>query len=185
MAEAPDGGHGRAPPLLVWALATFHVAVLVAVAVGVLYASGTLGNQIAALDTSVGVVAYLSIWGITWWTNRRMLDDLGPAPLGRTTDRVDVVVGALRWGGVTGLLVFLPIYVLALVFFAAAGGLEAVPILLVGGAVALVLAVGAGVLVGGVLALLDLALARLVRVWLPESAVDRGTPDPDAPTDTP
>lgn len=165
-------------PLLAWTFAAFHVALLVALVVAVLFALGLAGNQLAALDTSVGVVAYCYLWAVTWWTNRRMVDAVGPGLLTGSASPSDVLFEAMKWGAVVGLLVFLPALVLVVVLVVAQGGLEAVPFLLVGTIVGTVLAAGVGVTVGSLLALLDLFLLRLSRAWIPPAAADARPTEP-------
>lgn len=179
MAEADDGP-GPAPPLAVWAVATFNAALLVVSAVGLLYAGGGLGVRLAALDTSTGLLAFLYLWAVTWWTNRRWLAGLGPAGLSGRAGRTDVVVAALRWGAVAGVLVFAPVFVVASAIVGGNAGLDAVPFLLVGAAIGAALSAGVGVVVGGLLAATDLLCAWAGGAWMP-------VPETDAPlgeTDT-
>ena len=173
--DASSGDRAAVPSLLVWALAAFHAALLVAIVVGALIFAGVAGNQLAALDTSVGVVAYGYLWAIAWWTNRRMLESAGPGLVDGSSAPTDVVVEAMRTGGLTGLLVFFPALVVGVVFLLAATGLEAVPFLLVAGAVGTTVAAGVGVVVGAAFALLDLLLVRAALAWMPhpDVAADR------------
>lgn len=166
----------RFSPLLSWALAAFHAALLVALAVAVLFALGLAGNQLAALETSVGVAAYCYLWAVTWWTNRRVVESVGSGLVTGSADSSAVLVEAMKWGGVVGLLVFLPALVIGIVLFVGAGGIEAVPFLLVAAVVGGVLAGGVGVVVGALYALLDLVLVRLAHAWLPAG-------DPSVPSD--
>jgi len=165
---APGRDPSSAPGLLAWAVASFHAALLVALAVVALYLTGSAGGILAGLATWVGVVAYLYLWGVTWWTNRRVLSATGLGLPGRSPTRADVLVEASKWGGATGFLAFLPALVVGVVRFVAAGGLEAVPIVAIGAAVGSVLSVGVGVLVGAGFGLLDLLLVRAARRWLPQ-----------------
>jgi hypothetical protein len=172
-ADSPDHH-----PLLVWAFAGFHVALLVALVVAVLYFVGLANDGLAALETWVGVVAYLYLWGVAWWTNRRMLDAVGRGLLTGTASPAGVLVEAAKWGGLAGFLAFLPALAVGIVLFVSAGGVEAVPIVPAGAAIGTVLSAGVGVLVGSGLALLDLLLLRLARAWLPVG------PGPAGPADT-
>lgn len=165
--NAAGGAHADPPALAAWAFATFHAALLVAVVVAVLYLAGIAGDRLAALDTSVGVVAYLYLWGVAWWTNRRVLAATGLGLPGGSASPTGVLVEATKWGGVAGFLAFLPLLAIGLALFVGAGGLGAIPFVLVGAAVGSVLAAGLGVLVGGGFALLDLLLLRAARAWLP------------------
>ena len=167
-----DPGSSRPSPLGTWALAGFHTAMLVAVVVTTLFFAGLAGNQLAALDTWVGVVAYLYLWAVTWWTNRQVIDAVGPGLLAGSSDPTDALVEATKWGGLVGLLVFLPALLIGVVFFVGAGGIEAVPFLLLAAAVGSVVSAGVGVVVGVVFAILDLLLVRLARAWLPVDSSD-------------
>lgn len=162
-----EGEPSDVSSLLAWAFAAFHAALLVAAVVAALFFAGVAGNQLAALDTSVGVVAYLYLWGVTWWTNRRLIDAVGQDLVAGSASPSGVFVEAMKWGAVVGLLVFLPALVVGIVFFVGAGGLEAVPFLLVAAAFGTVVSAGVGVVVGGAFALLDLLLVGLARAWLP------------------
>lgn len=174
MADAADvGGVDRAA--LVWAVSSFNAALLVAVAVGLLYAVGGLGDRLAALDTSIGVVAYLYLWAVAWWTNRRWLEAVDPGLLSGQARAVDVSVDALRWGAVTGLLVFAPVFVGLALLVGGNAGLAAVPFLLLGAGVGGLLAAGVGAIVGGLLGLVDHLLAGAGRAWL-ATDLDSGPP---------
>ena len=182
MGDEGDAAEGDAQgseftPLLAWTFAAFHTALLVALVVALLFFAGLAGNQLAALDTSVGVVAYLYLWAVTWWTNRRMVEAVGAGLLTGSADSSAVLVEAMKWGGVAGLLVFLPVLVVGIVLIVAQGGLEAVPFLVIAASVGSVVAGGVGVVVGGVLALLDLGLVRLANVWLPRDGPERSPAD--------
>lgn len=181
MVEAADS-RGEGHSLLVWTVASANAALLVAIAVGLLYAVGGLGDRLAALDTSIGVVAYGYLWGVTWWTNRRWLDAVDPVLLFGAGNAVDLTVGALRWGAVAGVLVFVPAFVAVAVLVGGNAGLAAAPFLLLGAGIGGLLAAGVGAVVGGVLALVDLLLGRTGRAWLPD-AEPVGPDDPE--TDTP
>lgn len=163
------GGDDSTDPhsLLVWAFAGFHVALLVVLVVAVLYFAGLANDGLATLETWVGVVAYLYLWGVAWWTNRRVLAATGLGLPGESASPTGVLVEAAKWGAVAGFLVFLPLLAIGLVLFVGAGGLGAIPFVLVGAAIGAVLSTGVGALVGSVLALLDLLLLRLARAWLP------------------
>ena len=155
------------PALLVWSFAAFHAAFLVAIAVVAVYLAGIANDGLAPLETWIGVLAYLYLWSVVWWTNRRMLDAVGSELVAGRASRTAVLVEATKWGGVAGLLAFLPALAVGIALFVGAGGVEALPFVAVGAAIGSVLAGGVGVLVGGVFALVDLLLLRAARAWLP------------------
>lgn len=100
MAEADAGGHagsgsGTAPtgrdggglgvvvgpdgdpdPLAVLAAGTFHVALLVVVAVVALQSVGNLGGALVGLGTLPGAAVYLVLWAVGWWTTRRAVGEV-------------------------------------------------------------------------------------------------------------
>ena len=168
--DATDDGRGDptdpTPPLLWWSLAAFHAATLVALLVAVMYATGRAGDLLAGLDTSVGVAAYGYLWAVTWWTNRRWLAADGAGIVGGRPEPRATLLGAVRWGGVTGVLAFLPVAVVGLALLVGAGGVDALPFVLLGIASGTVLAVGVGGIVGGGLGALDLLLLRAATGWL-------------------
>ena len=165
--DATDLDSSGPPALLVWTLAAFHAAFLVALVVAAVYLAGLANDGLAALETWIGVLAYLYLWGVTWWTNRRMLDAVGSGLLTGSTRTTDVFVEAMKWGGVAGFLAFLPALAVGIALFVGAGGVEALPFVVVGAAIGSALSVGVGVLVGGVFALVDHLLLRAARAWLP------------------
>jgi hypothetical protein len=139
-------------PLLVWALASFHAAILLVVPLALAHAVApvALGGLLGGLDTLVGVGLYLVLWGSTWWSNRRYL-----AASDFEDGAATVRVGA-RWGAVTGLPLLGCVVVAALVV---ANPLFAALLLVVGGIAALLV----GAVVGGVLAGVDVTLDRIAR----------------------
>jgi hypothetical protein len=146
--ERPGGP--EEDPLLVWALASFHAALVLVVPLTAAHAvapSG-VGGLLAGLDTLVGVALYLVLWGSTWWSNRRYL----------AASEFDDLRGTLRagakWGAVTGLPLFLCVVVAALLVTTP---VFAALLLVVGGLVALLV----GGVVGATLAGVDVALDRL------------------------
>jgi hypothetical protein len=141
--EAPD-------PLLVWALASFHAAVLLVVPLWLahLVAPVALGGLLDGLDTLVGVALFLVLWGSTWWSNRRYL-----ATSEFEAPRGTVVAGA-KWGAVTGLPLLGCVVLAALV---ATNPVFAVLLLVVGSVAAPLV----GSVVGAAFAGVDLAVDRL------------------------
>jgi|GEM_PF-1940404 len=180
MAEAEPTADDQS--LLVWTVASVNAALLVAVGVGLLYAAGGLGDRLAGLGTSVGVLAYGYLWGVTWWTNRRWLDALEPGLLSTDTTAVAVSVGALRWGAVAGVLVFAPAFVAVAVLVGGNAGLGALPFLALGAGIGALVAAGVGAIVGGILGLLDVVFVRASRAWLPPT---EHPPRAGSETDTP
>lgn len=171
--EPMDGGQ-----LLVWGLASFHAALLVALAVGVLYATEAAGDVLAGLDTWIGVLAYFYLWGVTVWTNRALFERVEGDLVTERPGSGALLAEAMKWGGLAGLLVFLPVLVVGIVFFVGAGGLEAVPFLLLAAVIGTVVSVGIGVVAGVVFALLDLLLLGAARSWLPADGGESVPSDP-------
>jgi hypothetical protein len=144
--DAPD-------PLLAWALASFHAAVLLVVPLWLAHAVApvALGGLLDGLDTLVGVALYLVLWGSTWWSNRRYL-----AASALESPRETVGAGA-KWGAVTGLPLLGCVVLAALV---ATNPVFAVLLLVVG----VVVAPLVGAVVGAVFAGVDVAVDRLAEV---------------------
>lgn len=144
-------------PLLAWALAGFHVASLVVVAVAVLHAVGALGDLLGGLGTATGLWLYAALWALTWLTNRRFLRS---ATLSAT--RRSVLTAAML-GGATG-VAFL------LVLSVTLGAITLNPVLAVLlGAVGTPVAVTVGAAVGLVAFGVDLTVVAVTR-WLVEPA---------------
>lgn len=182
---APDSRSPAGPdPLVVWCLATFHAAFLVAVGVLALHRSGAAGDLLAGLGTLQGFALFLALWTVTWWTTRRWLAEATVDARAGTTPSVGAsLVPALKWGGLDGLVFLLFLVAVLLVPNAvAAGTVSAVYVLallvLVGSLVAAVV----GALVGGLFALVDLALLRAAG-YGPRPGAGRadagGGPDPE------
>lgn len=142
-------------PLVVWSLATFHTALLVAVLVTGLYLVGSLGDLLSGLDTVVGLALYCCLWASTWWTTGGWLEGLGD-----DADLPATVGNGAKWGGVDGVLFFWAIFAIAVV---PAFGFHvgAIPILLIVLGVGSLFALGIGGFVGCVFALLDMAAFRV------------------------
>ncbi|WP_135825685.1 hypothetical protein [Halorussus ruber] len=150
-------------PLVVWALASFHTAALVALLVAALYLAGPLGDLLSALDTAVGLTLYLGLWAATWWTNRRAFRAIADAGTDSASVRASVVVGtAGKWAGVDGVL-FLWMLLFAAVFPPSTVTIAGVAYYLAFGGVGSLLAFVVGAIVGCLFALLDLALFRVAR----------------------
>jgi hypothetical protein len=133
-----------------WCLASFHTVILVVALVLVAYRTDALGPALTALSTLEGLLLFLGLWLTTWWSTRqafkgRRLPSLGKAParlLGRS----------VGWGGLNGAFFLVPLAVV-LAFRFGPGFLLFILFALVAAVV--------GALVGGVVALIDLALIRL------------------------
>ena len=140
-------------------LASFHVTVLVTLAVGGLHLSGALGDILGGLSTLVGLGFFAYLWGVTWWTNRRVLQR---APLADATTAPGaraLVLAGTGWGGVTGLVVVvLPLAGLAVAFSTGGEVLSALRVLALGGLGGTTI----GAIVGLVAAVVDIGLVRLV-----------------------
>lgn len=182
MAEFPVYDRRDPASLLAWAVAAFNAAVLVVVAVGLLYAVGGLGGALDRLDTVLGLAAYLYLWAVTWWTNRRWLADVGDRALGGDADATRFLAGALTWGAAAGVLLFVPVLVV-LAGLIGAGGLAALAFLLLAAVLGAAVAAGVGAFVGGVLGLLDLLLMRASTAWLTPPGARRD--ETDSGTDIP
>ncbi|MFC4449890.1 hypothetical protein [Halorussus aquaticus] len=160
MGEGTDDTLVTADPLVVWALATFHVAALVAVLVVALYRAGSLGDLLGGLDTVVGLALYLALWASTWWTTRRVLGAVADA--GTDASALTVVGAGGRWGGVNGVC-----FLWLLLFVVAVPGadvtLAGVLYFLAFGGIGSILALGIGGIVGMLFAATDLALFRAAR----------------------
>lgn len=156
--------------LVVWALASFHTGLLVAVLVTALHLDGPIGDLLAGLSTTVGLVLYLGLWATTWWTNRRWLRALADPEIDSST-----VLTGMKWGGVNGVCFF---WVLVVVNVAQFINLENLAALEVGvaalfvfaGLVGSILALGIGGIVGSLFAILDLALVRVAARIVPETS---------------
>ncbi|WP_137287078.1 hypothetical protein [Halorussus salinisoli] len=161
--------------LVVWALASFHTATLVAVLVTAFYLAGTLGDLLGGLDTLFGLGLYLVLWAGTWWTTRRVLRAVADATsetdtASETGTSALAVVGVGgKWGGVNGVLFFWVLFV-GFVALNASLEIDAVAFLFVAGGIGTLLALGIGAIVGVVFAVLDLALFRAARGLAPAPA---------------
>jgi hypothetical protein len=138
------------------ALASFHVATLVAVGVGLLHAGSLVGDLLSGLGTLPGVALYLLLWLLTWRTNRRWLLAHGPPGW-------DAVRPALTWGAVTGVGFLLGVLAALAVVLEPADLVVLVIFAGVGAPVAAVV----GALVGGVFALVDAALDAVADAVVP------------------
>lgn len=169
MAEAADDAPpDRADPLVAWGLGAFHAALLVAVLVWLGHAADALG-ELGDLNTAVGLALYLVLWVLSWRAGRRALAKTSPAGIAEPggTRR------ALLWGALGGAATgtgFLAVVVLAFVVPALFRGAELLSVVLIA-LFGLPVAAAVGTVVGGLFALLDVALLR-VAARLAEPAAD-------------
>ncbi|WP_276281792.1 hypothetical protein [Halorussus caseinilyticus] len=160
-------------PLVVWALASFHTAALVAVLVAALYLAGPLGDLLGGLDTLVGLALYLALWASTWWTTRRALREVADD----TDASAFTVVGVGgKWGGVNGVL-FLWALLVVVAVPVADPTLGAVFYFLVFAGIGSLLALGVGGIVGVAFVAFDLALFRVASSLSPGAAPGRRETD--------
>ena len=92
----------RGDRLVVWSLATFHTAFFVAALVALLHVSGILGGLLGSLNTAIGVALFGVLWMTTWWSTRRLLQDVRPGPWHPSVSAGPLVGLAALWGGVNG-----------------------------------------------------------------------------------
>jgi hypothetical protein len=156
--EAPSPAVGPSP-LFVWATGSFHAAFLVAALVAGLHRSGAAGDLLEGVGTLPGALAYLYLWGVTLWTTRQALRAAGVSP-GESHVGVGALRSALVWGGVTGGAFFGALFVVLAGSIFVRAGLDAVGLVVLIGVGGGLLAVLVGALVGGLLALVDLAALR-------------------------
>lgn len=162
------------PAVLVWGVSTFHVVVLVVVLVTGLFLSGAAGDVLSGLDTTVGAAIYLYLWGITWWTTRRWLLAGGlPLTADRPASRA-VAVATLKWGGITGLLFFAGLLVVAGGALLVIGDVGTIPVVVGIGLVGSPLAFTVGAVVAGVFAVADRRLLQAARSVAGPAGCDDG-----------
>lgn len=141
--------------LLVWALATFHAAVLVLALVLIVYRAGSLAGALHNVGTLPGVALFAALWIATCWTTGRAvrssdwMPEMAP-PVGSLLQR-----GA-GWGGINGIIFFLcldttialsalaagrlPNVATSIAFFLGTSVVGSIPAFLVGGAVGMIFA---------------------------------------------
>ena len=150
--------------LLIWAFATFHVAVFVLAAVLLLYSRGSFGATLASLNTLAGLGLFVALWATTLFTTRgafRGIDLVGAS-------RLRLSARAIRWGAANG-VVFLVLLALPLIIGSIAatprGGnpLAALGIAAIAAPFALSVAAVVGALIGLVLSVADLLLIAVAR----------------------
>lgn len=151
MASRPRSG------LLAWAFASFHVALLVAVAIWLVHLGGGLGDLLSGLDTLLGLGLYGVLWAIVWRTTDPALTAAPPA----TSSAGSLLRSGATYGAATGVAFLLLLVVPGGLLLLLQGG-ELVPVVFVGG-VGAVVATVVGALLGCAFALLDAGLVRAGR----------------------
>ena len=168
MAEPATRGHNL---LVVFALGTFHAAVLIAVLVVVLYANGGLASLLSGLSTIAGLALFGALWVTTVWsTNRTLRSAFTVAPW--TSVPADTLIARAAWrGGVNGLMFLACVGVIAALSAAFSGDLA---LGVIGAGFLIFATVGAaasfviGFVVGLLFACIDLALVTATRAILDE-----------------
>jgi hypothetical protein len=155
--------------LVVFALGTFHAAVLIVALVLVLYAAGGLASLLSGLSTIAGLGLFVALWATTVWsTNRTLRGAFTVAPW--TSVAADTLIARAAWrGGVNGIM-FLACVGLILAISSAFNGDLAFSVIgagflvfaTVGAAAAFVI----GFVVGLLFACVDLALVTATRAIL-------------------
>lgn len=150
--------HEEPDRLIAWSLGAFHAATLVAVLVALGHANGSLGNLLDGLNTVVGLALYLLLWVLSWRASHGVLARVPPAKLERGG-----AGAALNWGLAGGAFSGMAFFVvIALVAIAPAILQTGEPL-----SFGIILFIGLGVagivgaFVGGLFALLDVALFRV------------------------
>ena len=152
--------------LVVWALATFHVAVFLVAFVLLLYSRGRFGATLATLNTLVGLGLFIALWATTLFTTRRALR--GVDPLADRVDGPTLARQAIRWGAANGVAFLLALAVPLVVGSIAATPRGGNPFAVLGiAAIAAPFAISVASVIGGVvglaLAAVDLMLISLAR----------------------
>lgn len=141
--------------LVRWTFAAFHAAALTLVSVWLIHLSAALGDLLGGLDTALGLVLYLLLWGVVWWATGRAFDDAGPT---ERSLRARAWAG-FQYGVLTGVGFLLVVLAGATVAFLVAGGeLVSIAVISVVGSIVAALFGGA---IGVVFAAVDGPLARV------------------------
>lgn len=144
-------------PLLAWTFASFHVALLVAVAIWLVHLGNGLGDLLSGLDTLLGLGLYGVLWVVVWRATDRALAAAPPA----TSSAGTLLRSGAAYGAATGVAVLFLLLVPVGLSLLLRGG-ELVSVVLIGGIGALV-ASAVGALLGAAFALLDAGLVRAGR----------------------
>lgn len=156
----PESEPDEPDQLVVWSLGAFHAAALVAILVALGHTAGALGDILGGLNTVVGLALYLFLWGLSWGATRGVLARVPPATIETGGAGAAVAWGALGGAG-TGAAFLVSVVLVAVAPGILSRGepLAVVTILSIGGFVAAVV----GATIGGLFALVDVALFRLAR----------------------
>ena len=155
--------------LVVFALGTFHAAVLIVALVLVLYAAGGLASLLSGLTTIAGLALFSALWLTTVWsTHRTLRGAFTVAPW--TSVPLGIMIPRAAWrGGINGVVFLACVGVILAISSAFNGdvgvvGFGALIFLTVGAAFAFVIGLVLGLLFAGV----DLALVSATRAILDE-----------------
>jgi hypothetical protein len=149
------------PALRLWSLATFHTVSFVAAVVVGVHVSGSLAGALGALNTALGVAAFLALWAITWFATRTGL--YGMEPRVEDASLLTIVESTIVAGGWNGVGIF------ALILCAGAASIVArngsrgpalIPVLFFVAVLGSLLAFTIGAVVGLVYGLIDALLLR-------------------------
>lgn len=164
----------RAPgPLLCWGLAAFHTATLVLVLVIYLYRSAPIGELLANIQTSLGLLLYSALWAITWWSNYRWLQETQLLEAGTASEPDEVILAGFKWGGTTGTIFF---GVLVGLLVLPQAPLSGIPFVVLVALIGAVVAFTVGGLLGGVFAVADIIL-----FWIADQLVAANDQPGDLP----
>ena len=114
--------------LTTWGLATFHAVATMLILLGALYAGGGLAGLLRGFNTWVGLYLFGALWAISWLGTGRALKSVAGAlqrGVRPTALGIQAVSGGALWGGVSGLLFLLSLFVLSL--FSLRGSLPDAP----------------------------------------------------------
>ena len=89
-----------------FALATFHVTALSTASLALLHRFGAVGDALEGLDTAVGIVLFVVLWGIVLWATRQALAYVPLSGLSTPGDAVSLLRGGVVWGGIAGVAFF-------------------------------------------------------------------------------
>lgn len=160
--------------LVEWSFAAFHTTYFVLIAFTLLYTQADLGELLASLNTLIGVGVFALLWLTTWWCTRRAVAELVQVKQMRVPSLGTFLWLGVKWGAVNGILFFLPIIVLTILFLFANLAARSLDASQVGSALgsttgglffAIVFGMPAALVIGGLVGLgfglIDAGIARL------------------------